>query len=412
MTPDHSYQYDFVITGASGNIGRHLIPRLSNRGYKILAVGRDIQKTRVRYSSVTNVDIADYDDLTVLPSCNTLIHLAARNNNQPGLLPEFIQDNVRFAEKISEEFSRMKGKRFINVSSIHSLDRKKLTPYSVSKDMASRRIEQLIGDRLDDVRIGYFYDKKYFGERLKVLKNLGPFAPVIFEIFKALKPTTSGDDLENYVAAPVNAQLVPGILTDDLTESLTYRSVTRMLDIAVSVGILIFLLPLFIVLWAFIRLDSSGPVIFAQQRVGKGQAIFTLYKFRTMKRDTTAAATHEVSASSVTRVGKFLRRTKLDELPQAINLLRGDMTLVGPRPCLPVQTELLNAREALGIYTMKPGVTGYSQVREIDMSRPQELANSDHIYLKLQSLALNLKIILLTAFGRGGGDRVALPGDP
>jgi lipopolysaccharide/colanic/teichoic acid biosynthesis glycosyltransferase len=88
------------------------------------------------------------------------------------------------------------------------------------------------------------------------------------------------------------------------------------------------------------------------------------------------------------------------------------MTLVGPRPCLPVQEELVSARQALGVYSMRPGITGYAQIRQIDMSRPHELARSDHIYMKLQSLVLNLKIILLTAFGRGGGDRVASPEKP
>jgi lipopolysaccharide/colanic/teichoic acid biosynthesis glycosyltransferase len=170
--------------------------------------------------------------------------------------------------------------------------------------------------------------------------------------------------------------------------------------------ILILLLPMILVLWLVIRLGSPGPAIFTQTRVGKGQAPFTLYKFRTMKRDTASVGTHEVSISAVTKAGKFLRRTKLDELPQAVNLLRGEMTLVGPRPCLPVQEELVNARSALGIFAMKPGITGYAQVREIDMSRPQELARSDYIYMKVQSLAINFKIILQTAFGRGRGDRV------
>ena len=131
-----------------------------------------------------------------------------------------------------------------------------------------------------------------------------------------------------------------------------------------------------------------------------------------MKHGTASAGTHEVSASAVTRLGAFLRRTKLDELPQAINLLRGTMTLVGPRPCLYSQTELVEAREALGVYTLKPGITGYAQIRAIDMSQPLVLARADYRYKMLRSLLLDLRIILATARGRGGGDRVAAPDRP
>jgi len=412
MTSERSHHYDFIVTGASGNVGRHLVPLLASRGSRILAVGRDAAPLRARYAGIAGVDAASYDELAGQPACDTLVHLAVRNNNHPGSLDDFTRVNVDFATEICGEFNRMGGRRFVNISSIQSLDDDNASPYAVSKDLARRRIAELVGDRLDDVHIGYFHDARYFGERLAFLNRLGAFGGAIFGMFKTLKPATSAKSLADYLSGPARALPTPGILTDDLSRSWVYRSATRALDIAVALGILVVLLPILVVLWALIRLDSPGPAIFAQTRVGKGQVPFTLYKFRTMKRDTVAAGTHEVSVSAVTRIGKFLRGTKLDELPQAINLLRGEMTLVGPRPCLPVQEELVNARAALGVYAMKPGITGYAQIREIDMSRPQELADSDHIYMKLQSLTLNFKIILLTAFGRGGGDRVAAPGQP
>lgn len=412
MTPEQSNNYDFIVTGASGKVGRHLVPLLASRGYRVLAVGRDSASLQARYAPLAGIHAASYDDLAGQPACDTLIHLAVRNNNQPGSLDDFTCVNVDFAAEICGEFNRMGGRRFVNFSSIQSLDDGNASPYAVSKNLARRRIAELLGDRLDDIHIGYFHGAHYFGEKLTFLNHFGAFGSALFSLFRTLKPTTSAKSLADYVSGPACALPAPGILTDDLSQSWIYRSATRALDIAVALGILVLLLPILVALWVLIRLDSPGPAIFAQTRVGKAQIPFTLYKFRTMKRDTAAAGTHEVSVSAVTRVGKFLRSTKLDELPQAINLLRGEMTLVGPRPCLPVQRELVNARAAFGLYVMKPGITGYAQIREIDMSRPQELVNSDYIYMKLQSLAVNFKIILLTAFGRGGGDRVAAPEKP
>lgn len=413
MTIEPSNRYDFIVTGASGNVGRHLIPILARRGGTILAVGRDIATLRRHYADLgAQVQVTDYEGLARQPACGTLIHLAVRNNNQPGSLDDFTRVNVDFAASVCEQFIRMGGTRFINISSIQSIDESNESPYAVSKELARRRLAELVGDRLDNVHIGYFHDDRYFGEKLRVLNRAGILGTMLFGLFRTLKPTTSAQRLADYVEGPARALPDPGILTDDMAGSRLYRTITRTSDILVAIGILVLLSPVLLILWAVIRLDSPGPAIFAQVRVGRGQVPFTLYKFRTMKRDTVSAGTHEVSVSAVTRIGKFLRSTKLDELPQAINLLRSEMTLVGPRPCLPVQEELVKAREALGVYTMKPGITGYAQVRAIDMSRPHELARSDHIYMRLQSLMLNLRLILLTAFGRGGGDRVASPENP
>lgn len=407
MMIDTLNRYDFIVTGASGNIGRHLLPILAKRGSRILAVGRDATALRKLYVGFDLIDAIDYESLADQQACDTLIHLAVRNNDKPGSLDDFIRVNVDFSVRVCEHFNRMEGRRLVNIASVQSLDDDNISPYAVSKDLARKHMVGIIGDRLDNVHIGYFHDSQYFGEKLGFLARAGSLGGLLFGLFKTLKPATSARSLADYVCGPAKELAVPTILTDDQSRSWIYRTVTRMLDLLVAVGILLVLFPIFAVLWALIRFDSPGPAIFAQTRVGRGQAPFTLYKFRTMKSGTAAAGTHEVSVSAVTKIGKFLRGTKLDELPQAINLLLGQMTLVGPRPCLPVQEELVNARQALGVYRIKPGITGYAQIREIDMSRPHELAQADHVYMKLQSLLLNFKIILLTAFGRGGGDRVA-----
>ncbi|MAS95547.1 MAG: lipid carrier--UDP-N-acetylgalactosaminyltransferase [Verrucomicrobiales bacterium] len=180
----------------------------------------------------------------------------------------------------------------------------------------------------------------------------------------------------------------------------------RVFESMVALVGLICALPFFIVLIPLIRLTSSGKAIFAQERVGKGKEVFTCYKLRTMAKDTKQAGTHEVSSSSVTPVGSVLRKLKLDELPQLWNVFVGDMSFVGPRPCLPVQTELIEEREKRGVYEILPGITGLGQVRGIDMSDPVRLAECDAEYVRSRSLVADLKLLWLTVWGAGRGDRV------
>ncbi|MFY9237845.1 MAG: sugar transferase [Roseovarius sp.] len=119
------------------------------------------------------------------------------------------------------------------------------------------------------------------------------------------------------------------------------------------------------------------------------------------------SGTHEVSAASITRIGHFLPRSKIDELPQVWNILRNEISLIGPRPGLPVQTALFEARQARGVFAVKPGISGLAQINDIDMSDPERLADWDARYIALQSLLLDAKIIMATLIGKGRGDRAA-----
>ncbi len=180
----------------------------------------------------------------------------------------------------------------------------------------------------------------------------------------------------------------------------------RTIDLSISlVGILIGL-PVMIIIFAIGLIDNRSPLFF-QQRVGKNQELFTLVKFRTMAVNTNSVGTHLVDASSITKLGQFLRKTKLDELPQLLNVIIGDMSLVGPRPCLPNQTELITEREKRGVFSVRPGITGLAQVNDIDMSTPRKLALYDALMIKNMCFKLYFALLVATGLGKGHGDRVS-----
>lgn len=170
------------------------------------------------------------------------------------------------------------------------------------------------------------------------------------------------------------------------------------------IGIL-FLWPIFIVICIIGYFDTGSPV-FRQTRVGRNQKPFVLIKFRTMPVETKSVATHLVGADSVTKLGGFLRKTKLDELPQLLNVVKGEMSLVGPRPCLFNQEELIRERESRGVFNVRPGITGLAQVNEIDMSTPERLAEWDERMIHTLTLQKYFSYILQTVLGKGSGDRV------
>jgi O-antigen biosynthesis protein WbqP len=177
----------------------------------------------------------------------------------------------------------------------------------------------------------------------------------------------------------------------------------RSFDVVACGLFLLFFWPLLLIVVIAIRLQSSGPAIFRQIRVGKNGRLFTCYKLRTMYSGTANLPTHEVQASSVTALGEYLRRFKIDELPQLCNVLVGDMSLVGPRPCLPSQTDLIAARRQLGVLAVRPGITGLAQVNGVDMSDANRLAEIDAQYVRTQSLTGDFRLIVATLRGHGVG---------
>jgi len=182
--------------------------------------------------------------------------------------------------------------------------------------------------------------------------------------------------------------------------------VLRILDFVFSLLGLVFGSPVLLVIYIIGLFDTGSPV-FKQERVGRNKKPFTLVKFRTMSVDTASVASHLASTASITKMGGFLRKTKLDELPQLWNVLKGEMSLVGPRPGLFNQEELTAARDSLGVFDVRPGITGLAQVNDIDMSTPELLAKTDAKMIRELSLVNYFKFILQTVTGKGSGDRVS-----
>jgi len=181
--------------------------------------------------------------------------------------------------------------------------------------------------------------------------------------------------------------------------------IIRILDFIFSFFGLLFAFP-FLIILTFIGYFDTGSPVFIQKRVGRNKRPFNLVKFRTMTVGTASIASHLASSSSITKFGNFLRKTKLDELPQLFNVLKGEMSLVGPRPNLFNQEELIQERDSRDVYDVLPGVTGLAQVNNIDMSTPKLLAETDKKMISTLTIMNYFKYIIMTATGSGKGDAV------
>lgn len=172
----------------------------------------------------------------------------------------------------------------------------------------------------------------------------------------------------------------------------------RLFDFTVSLMLIIALIPVFLIISLVVLIDSGSPVIFKQYRVGKDNKLFYIYKFRTMKVDTRNTSTEDLKEADdcITKSGRILRKTSLDELPQLFNVLTGKMSFVGPRPLIPEEKDIRNLRKEYGVYSVRPGITGWAQVNGRDMLSTKEKALFDKEYVEKQSLIFDIKIMFKT----------------
>ena len=168
----------------------------------------------------------------------------------------------------------------------------------------------------------------------------------------------------------------------------------------ICLAVLMLMLPIMVFASLLIFVEDGLPIFFRQERLGKNKKIFTIYKIRTMKNDAPQLGSHAVSKNFLLKIGKFIRKIKLDEFPQLINVIIGDINLVGPRPGLVTQEILSSERDKKNIFNMKPGITGLAQILGYDMSNPKKLSEIDMIYMKKKSKYVDFMILLGTFFSK------------
>ena len=179
----------------------------------------------------------------------------------------------------------------------------------------------------------------------------------------------------------------------------------RYCDLFISLIVLVIFSPLILITFLICFLETRDP-IFIQKRVGRYKKTFYLYKFRTMYLDTPSLASHLVNKKSVTKFGRIIRLLKIDELPQLFNVIKGEMSLVGPRPCLLNQKELIFLRNKHNIFKVLPGITGLAQIKGIDMSDPEKICQIDKFMITNFNILNYFKYLFLTFYGKGRGDRI------
>lgn len=177
-----------------------------------------------------------------------------------------------------------------------------------------------------------------------------------------------------------------------------YNKIKRFVDITLALMGIVLLSPVLIIIAVFIKLESKGPIIFKQERAGIDSKIFNIYKFRSMRVDAPNMATNDFVDSSrfITKVGKFIRQTSIDELPQLFNILKGDMSIVGPRPVILEEKELINLRKIYNVDSVLPGITGLAQINGRDNIGIDEKVKYDYEYIMNRSIRLDLKILAIT----------------
>lgn len=179
----------------------------------------------------------------------------------------------------------------------------------------------------------------------------------------------------------------------------SYKIIKRIADVVLSVaGLAVLLIP-FVFIALFIYLDNPGKIFFFQKRIGRNGNLFYIYKFRTMRADTPAyLSTAQLTNPNqyLTRLGRVLRQLSVDELPQLVNVIRGDMSLIGPRPLIPEEEDIHELRMQYNVYSVRPGITGLAQINGRDLTSPEDKVYWDTLYVRDCSFWLDLKILLST----------------
>jgi lipopolysaccharide/colanic/teichoic acid biosynthesis glycosyltransferase/uncharacterized protein YbjT (DUF2867 family) len=391
-----------VLTGASGFVGRLIVPLLRERGFDLLLAGRQPQALAALFPGC---GVAGYDELEALArGADAMVHLATLNTTSNGTAGEFTAVNVAFARQMADMAQRAGVGHFIHVTSVHALHASRTDAYASSKRAAMVELSGLASIAITQMVLPAVVGSSgdAFAGKLAVLNRVPKaMRPAMLALLGALRPTVTAACVADWIADNAGHPPQAGddsriILSEGQEGNRVYAAARLVLDMGFAAFVALALGWLLVLVWLAVLLTSPGPGLFRQVRMGRGERRFALYKFRTMHTGTRQAATHEVPKSAITPLGQKLRRFKIDELPQAINILRRELTLIGPRPCLPEQHALIKARAARGVDRLMPGLTGLAQVQGIDMSQPERLAKADALYGAMRCLSLDLRIMLAT----------------
>ena len=394
-----------VITGASGFVGRNIIPELKKAGEQLLLVGRNVEQLRKQYPYA---EVTSYDQFSsAARGYDTLVHLAVLNNNKDGSLEQFRKVNVELLKNVVDQAILAGVKTLIYTSTLLADNSANSSHYVQSKREADEFLQKVNGLAVVKLKLPSVYGATFAG-KLRVLNKIpGLLRPAAFDVLASFKPTVRADCVAQAILVFAGTrENSEQILSDKQFGNFFYAFINRSMDLVFAGTIIVFFWWFLLLVWLVVKITSPGPGILSQVRVGKDEKHIVLYKFRTMKEGTKQLASHEIGKASITKTGHILRKTKIDELPQVLNILKNEMSLVGPRPCLPVQEELIAARKKRGILNIKCGITGLAQVQGVDMENVERLVGIEEEYIARRTLLLDIKIILATAIGSGQGDRV------
>jgi len=394
-----------VVTGVGGFVADQLIPFLLEEGHFLLLVSKN---PGFLYEGLPGSECVSDDDWVFRASgYDAFLHLAVQNTDSGESLGSFMEVNDALSADLAEKARDVGIKRFIFASSVDTLDPSDNSFYAQSLRAGEESVRRSFGESCEVVHLGAVYGSRFAG-KMAILNNLSPYIRRPgFAVLSALSPVTNVRAIAHYLSSdPAETADRVTILADNKDDSPVYSLWRRTLDLVFVTGALL-LSPLIALVWVAIVKKDGSPGFFVQHRIGAGGKVFPCIKLRTMANGTVSTGTHLVDDSAVTKVGGFLRRFKIDEIPQAINVAKAEMNLIGPRPSLADQHEVIESRRSLGVLRSTPGLTGWAQVNGIDMSAPAELAKLDAQYLKLRSILWDVKIMKRTLGSRSNSQRDA-----
>ena len=392
-----------AISGASGYIGKQLVKLLRLDTHKLLVIGRDKKKLK---NIFPDLEACNYEEMeNRISGFDIFINLTTMNNYEKQSFASFKRVNLDLSLWILKKASKAKIEKIINFSSIHCLDKEKKDFYSSSKRELLEAIEKS-NLNVTTLLLPAVYGTTFTGKMAFINYLPNTLRNITLPVIKSLKATVNISLIYKVVIniTKVNSPKKT-ICSDDQNKNVIYKLWSKFIDISFVTTVLFLFWWVFLIIAFIIKFSSKSSSLYKQSRLGKNKQKFICYKFRTMALNTPELPTHKVENSSVTKFGKFLRKYKLDELPQILNIIKGEMSLIGPRPCLESQDILIKERIYRNIFKINPGITGLSVIQNIVMDTPIKLSELDEQYYKTRSISLDFIILVRTFLGFGFSDK-------